>query len=163
MFNAVMRNGISPTSLSGGVASNVIPTDVSAVLNIRTIPGNSIDEIVDRLVQWIDDENVEVTVTGRGHEAPASNPDSPMFEALSAAAHYLDEEITYSGVPEHRRNRQRASAPGGDDSYGILHPDGAADEERMHGHDDESPSSRCTLARGSSTNRSSVWPPAQRD
>ena len=39
VFNAVMRNGISPTKITGGVAGNVIPAEVSAVLNVRTIPG----------------------------------------------------------------------------------------------------------------------------
>ncbi|MEO5590726.1 MAG: M20/M25/M40 family metallo-hydrolase, partial [Gemmatimonadaceae bacterium] len=39
VLNAVMRNGISPTRLAGGVAGNVIPDEATALLNVRTIPG----------------------------------------------------------------------------------------------------------------------------
>src|SRR4051812_47851501 len=43
VFNAVLRNGISPAMLSGGSQFNVIPASADAVLNVRTLPGHSID------------------------------------------------------------------------------------------------------------------------
>ena len=49
VFNAVMRNGISPVALSGGVAGNVIPAEAKAMLNVRTIPGHKIEDVAERI------------------------------------------------------------------------------------------------------------------
>ena len=46
VFNAVLRNGISPTVLEGGKHFNVIPASAEAVLNVRTLPGHSVDKVV---------------------------------------------------------------------------------------------------------------------
>ncbi len=140
VFNAVMRNGISATKLAGGVAGNVIPADASAVLNVRTIPGHSIDQILARLTACIDDQDVDVTLAVRGDEAPESNPDSPMFEAIAAAARKIDPAITVvpylsTGGTDSAHLRRT-----GIDSYGILpFPMEQPDEERMHGHDERVP------------------------
>jgi len=39
-LDAVLRNGISPTLISGGIRSNVIPTEAQATLNVRLLPGD---------------------------------------------------------------------------------------------------------------------------
>jgi acetylornithine deacetylase/succinyl-diaminopimelate desuccinylase-like protein len=76
VLNAVLRNGISATTLSGGVAGNVIPAEVSAVLNVRTIPGHDIADVVRRLEECAAEPGVSITVAVLGAEAPESNPDS---------------------------------------------------------------------------------------
>lgn len=140
VFNAVMRNGISATKLAGGVAGNVIPADASAVLNVRTIPGHSIDDIVQRLIECIGDTEVEVTLAARGDEAPESNPDSPMFEAITASARRIDPGITVVPYLSTGGTDSAHLRRAGIDSYGILpFPMEQADEERMHGHDERVP------------------------
>ena len=140
VFNAVMRNGISATKLSGGVAGNVIPADASAVLNVRTIPGHDIDEIVARLIACIDDPDVEVTLAVRGDEAPESNPDSPMFAAIADAARRIDPAMTVVPYLSTGGTDSAHLRRAGIDSYGILpFPMEQSDEERMHGHDERVP------------------------
>ena len=140
VFNAVMRNGISATKIAGGVAGNVIPADASAVLNIRTIPGHSIEAIVDSLIARIDDPDVEVTIASRGDEAPASDPDSPMFEAIAGAARELDPEMTVVPYLSTGSTDSAQLRRAGIESYGILpFPMEQSDEERMHGHDERVP------------------------
>lgn len=135
-----MRNGISATRITGGVAGNVIPAEASAVLNVRTIPGHSIDDIVGRLVECVADPLVEVTLAVRGGEAPASNPDSAMFEAIAGAARELDPEITVVPYLSTGGTDSAHLRRNGIDSYGILpFPMEQADEERMHGHDERVP------------------------
>ena len=140
VFNAVMRNGISATRLAGGVAGNVIPAEASAILNVRTIPGHSIEAIVDKLIDCVDDPDIEITIASRGDEAPASDPDSAMFQAIAAAARELDPEITIvpylsTGATDSAHLRRA-----GIDSCGILpFPMEQSDEERMHGHDERIP------------------------
>lgn len=140
VFNAVMRNGISPTKLVGGVAGNVIPAEASAVLNVRTVPGQSIEDVVERMRQCVDDENIGFAIASHGVEAPESNPDSPMFRAIAESAGALDPEMAVvpylsTGGTDSAHLRRI-----GIDAYGILpFPMEQSDEERMHGHDERVP------------------------
>ena len=140
VLNAVMRNGISPTKIFGGVAGNVIPAEVSAVLNVRTIPGFMVEDIVERMRQFVGDDAVEFTISSHGEEAPASDPDSDMFRSIAASASAIDPAITVvpylsTGGTDSAHLRRI-----GIDSYGVLpFPMEQPDEERMHGHDERVP------------------------
>ncbi|HEU4748804.1 MAG TPA: M20/M25/M40 family metallo-hydrolase [Gemmatimonadaceae bacterium] len=140
VFNAVLRNGISPAIVEGGSRYNVIPASAGAVLNVRTLPGESIDAVVDRLRAAVNLPRVTVEITQRGEEAPASDPDSAMFEAIAATARDLDPNISVvpylsTGVTDSARLRRI-----GVQAYGVLpFPMEQSDEERMHGHDERVP------------------------
>jgi acetylornithine deacetylase/succinyl-diaminopimelate desuccinylase-like protein len=140
VFNAVLRNGISPTVLEGGQQFNVIPASAEAVLNVRTLPGHSIDKVVNRMRAIVTEPGVTIEVTHRGEEGPASDPESEMFTAIATAAHELDSKIAVvpylsTGVTDSARLRRL-----GVKAYGVLpFPMLQADEERMHGSDERVP------------------------
>ncbi|MEO8194021.1 MAG: M20/M25/M40 family metallo-hydrolase [Gemmatimonadales bacterium] len=140
VLNAVLRNGISATGLIGGVTGNVIPAEASAEINIRTIPGQRVEDVIERMRACVDDPEIVFTVTFHGEEAPASEPDSNMFNAISAAARDLDPAMTVvpylsTGGTDSAHLRRI-----GIDSYGVLpFPMQQADEQRMHGHDERVP------------------------
>jgi acetylornithine deacetylase/succinyl-diaminopimelate desuccinylase-like protein len=140
VFNAVLRNGISPTFLEGGRQFNVIPDSAAAVLNVRTLPGQSIDTVVERMRTAVNVPGVTMEITHRGEEAPASDPGSEMFHAIAESAHELDPKIAVvpylsTGVTDSARLRRL-----GVKAYGILpFPMVQADEERMHGNDERVP------------------------
>ncbi len=140
VFNAVLRNGISATMLTGGLRHNVIPASASAAFNVRTLPGESVDDVVLRLRNLIGDPEIDIQVSQRGEEAPASDPDSEMFAAIAESTRSIRPEITVvpylsTGVTDSARLRRL-----GVKAYGILpFPMEQADEERMHGHDERVP------------------------
>jgi acetylornithine deacetylase/succinyl-diaminopimelate desuccinylase-like protein len=140
VFNAVLRNGISPAVIEGGKQFNVIPASARAVLNVRTLPGHSIDKVVSRLRAIVMEPGVTIEVTHRGEEGPASDPGSEMFTAIGEAAHELDPKIAVvpylsTGVTDSARLRRL-----GVKAYGVLpFPMLQADEERMHGSDERVP------------------------
>lgn len=140
VLDALVRNGISATLLDGGTRGNVIPTTASAMLNVRTLPGESVDAVAGRLRAAIADPQVTVELTDRGEDAPASDPDSPMFAALAGCARALREGIVVvpylsTGATDSARLR-RLGVP----CYGILpFPMALDDERRMHGHDERIP------------------------
>jgi len=140
VFNAVLRNTISPTFLGAGVRGNVIPAEASAGINVRTLPGHSIDDVVSRLRPIVAGENIEITTWTNGVDAPASDPDSPMFAALARTAKKLDSGmavVPYLG-PGATESAELRSL--GINAYGILpFPMVPGDEERMHGHDERVP------------------------
>jgi acetylornithine deacetylase/succinyl-diaminopimelate desuccinylase-like protein len=136
-LDAVLRTGISPTLVSGGTRSNVIPTEAEATLNIRIMPGGSLDELLGRLRALVDDPVVEFRLKSSGLDAPASSPDSPEYRAIVASlqavhpglavAPYLSTGATDSATLRH------AGIP----CYGLLpFPLTQEDEDRMHGHDE---------------------------
>ena len=140
VFNAVLRNGISPTVVEGGKQFNVIPATATAVLNVRTLPGHSIDKVVNRLRAIVSEPGVTIEITHRGDEAPASDPGSEMFGAIAGAARELDPAMAVvpylsTGVTDSARLRRL-----GVQAYGVLpFPMVQSDEERMHGHDERVP------------------------
>ena len=140
VLDAVLRTGISPTMLAGGMRANVIPAEVTATLDVRTLPGEAIASVAARLREAIGDPDVELRVTDPGEDAPPSDPESPLFRALADAARALVPDIAVvpylgTGATDSARLR-RFGVP----CYGILpFPLPPEDEARMHGHDERVP------------------------
>ncbi len=136
-FDAILRNGITPTMLEAGVRSNVIPGQATATLNVRLLPGEHLEDLIGRLVGVIADPQVEVRVHAAGEQAPESAPEGPLFEAIEASMATLA-----PGVPvlPFLSTGATDSAPlrrAGVMAYGLLpFPLTEADENRMHGNDE---------------------------
>lgn len=136
VFNAVLRAGISPTMARAGVRHNVIPAEAQATLNVRTLPGESLNGLVAALKRAVADPLVEIAVTERGVAAPASSYRSPMFKALAETAADLHPglvTVPYLSTGATDSARLRAA---GIQAFGLLpFPLEPGDEARMHGHD----------------------------
>jgi acetylornithine deacetylase/succinyl-diaminopimelate desuccinylase-like protein len=140
IYDAVLRNGISLTLIDGGIRTNVIPTEATANLNIRTLPGQSIDSLVKRLRRVVGDSLVTFEVDADTIDAPPSSFRSPMFVAIADAVRTVDSTMTvvpYMSTGATDSARLRAW---GVQTYGILpFPLAPEDEERMHGNDERVP------------------------
>ena len=136
-LDALTRNGISATIVDGGIRVNVIPAEATAVLDLRTLPGTSPDDVVARLVDVVRDPHVEIAITARGADAPASDLDSSMFGTIADTLTALDPRLTVvpymsTGATDSARLRQA-----GVQTFGLLpFPLTPEDEARMHGHDE---------------------------
>lgn len=136
-MNAVVRNTISATMLKGGVRSNVIPAQASATLNIRTLPGASIDDVVDRLRQSVNDPAVSFEVVSSGEDAPASELNGEGYRAITEALRELDPTIPTVPYLSSGATDSAALRRAGIQCYGVLpFPITQEDEDRMHGHDE---------------------------
>jgi acetylornithine deacetylase/succinyl-diaminopimelate desuccinylase-like protein len=140
VFDAVLRNTISPTVIAGGIRHNVIPTEATAWLSVRTLPGESIEDVVHRLVRVADDPRVELAVTHRGTDAPASDHLSPMFAAISASVAELNPSLATLPYLSTGASDSAVLRSLGIQAYGVLpFPLDQSDEERMHGADERVP------------------------
>lgn len=137
LLDAVLRAGISPTVVQGGAQLNVIPAEASAVLNVRTLPGQPLEEIVTRLQAAIGDEGVAVEVTHHPDDVAASDVGSPLFAALADAARTLDPAMVVVPYQSNGATDSARLRALGVQAYGVLpFPMSPEDEERMHGHDE---------------------------
>ncbi|MBC7897464.1 MAG: M20/M25/M40 family metallo-hydrolase [Cytophagaceae bacterium] len=136
-LDATLRNGISPTLISGGIRTNVIPTEAAATLNIRALPGESIDDVIRRLQGVVDDPSVEFRVRSSGTPAPASPLTSEAYAAIRSALARVDAEVVAVPFLSTGATDSAALRNAGIACYGLLpFPLTEDDEARMHGHDE---------------------------
>lgn len=67
--NAMVRTTLATTMLNGGVKENVLPSEASAVLNLRLLPGDTLASIMDQVAFIIDDPQVVIKPLGQASEA----------------------------------------------------------------------------------------------
>ena len=118
----------------------MIPTEATAKLNMRTLPGQSIDWVVARLQRVVGDSLVTIVVVDRGEDSPASDFQSPMFARDRESAQALIRRMTvvpYLSTGATDSARLRAW---GMQAFGLLpFPMNQDDEDRMHGNDERVP------------------------
>lgn len=74
--NAMIRTTIAPTMIEGGMKDNVLPTNVSAKINFRIIPGQTSETVIEYLNKTIDDERVKVSRIGASFSSEPSKVSS---------------------------------------------------------------------------------------
>ena len=85
IYNAMVRDTISLTILHGGSKANVIPSESTATLDCRLIPGSSKENFLKRLQGKLGDE-IEVEVISESQSNPPSPLDTDFFKAIQKYA-----------------------------------------------------------------------------
>ncbi len=81
--NALLGTTVATTLIEGGVQVNVLPQHASASLNLRLIPGDSIEAATEHIRKSIDDPRVLVSALPFGKAAsPMSSIESKSFDQL---------------------------------------------------------------------------------
>src|SRR5881398_1894955 len=62
LWNSMLRDTIAPTVLTGGISNNVIPAEARANLNVRLLPGDSINTVVNDLNKLVNDPAVKLEI-----------------------------------------------------------------------------------------------------
>ncbi|HYL85003.1 MAG TPA: M20/M25/M40 family metallo-hydrolase [Candidatus Angelobacter sp.] len=87
LWNAMLRDTIAPTVLSAGVANNVIPAEARANLNVRLLPGDTINSVLNDLNKLINDPAVRLEVQpNAGLAAPPSSLESDFYNIIAKVA-----------------------------------------------------------------------------
>jgi acetylornithine deacetylase/succinyl-diaminopimelate desuccinylase-like protein len=84
LWNAMLRDTIAPTVLTAGVANNVIPAEARANLNVRLLPGDTIDVVLNELKKLVNDPQVRLELQpNAGLAAPPSSLESDFYAVIS--------------------------------------------------------------------------------
>jgi acetylornithine deacetylase/succinyl-diaminopimelate desuccinylase-like protein len=141
MWNAMMRDTISPTMLLAGVRPNVIPAEATATLNVRLLPGNTITALLADLNKLVNDPQVKLEVQPDGGlAAPDSSLESEFYAAIVKAS---AEEFGGAPVLPFQSTWATDSAQlrlHNVQAYGLVpFPLTEEDIKRMHGDDERIP------------------------
>ena len=84
---SISRTSVVPTVIDAGFRRNVIPSEASAILDIRMLPDENVEAFYEELAAVIDDPRVEI-VPERIYRpaAPPSDIDNEMFQVLEDVA-----------------------------------------------------------------------------
>ena len=84
---SMMHDTVAPTMLSAGVRANVIPGEARAMLNIRLLPGDTIDVLLGALTKLVNDPQVRFEVQpNAGLAAPTSSLESDFYAVINKVA-----------------------------------------------------------------------------
>ena len=86
-WNAILRNTISLTALTGSNKTNVIPGIATAEIDIRLLPDQDTTEFRETLKRIIGDTSVHLTHLGNTKPPLESPIDTDLFRAIERAAH----------------------------------------------------------------------------
>jgi acetylornithine deacetylase/succinyl-diaminopimelate desuccinylase-like protein len=87
VWNAMLRDTIAPTMLMAGIRQNVVPSEARGVLNIRLLPGNSVDPLLGKLQQLVNDPQVKFEPEPAGGEStPSSSQTSDLYTTITRVA-----------------------------------------------------------------------------
>lgn len=92
--NALIRTTLVPTIIHTGIKDNVVPTVAKATVNLRLLPGDLSEEMLEKMNAIIADDRVKLTVEGPVSEASQVTPmDSKGYKKVEMAI-----KSSYPGV-----------------------------------------------------------------
>lgn len=95
MWNSMMRDTIAPTIFQAGIRSNVIPSEARAVINVRLVPGDTIDLLVNDLKKLVNDPMIKFDIQhDGGFAAPNSSLETDFYALITKVS-----AQEFGGVP----------------------------------------------------------------
>lgn len=83
MWNSMLRDTIAPTILQAGVRVNVVPSIATANLNIRMLPGHSIEELIGQFTKIVNDPQIKFQLApDSGENAPPSELTTTLYRTI---------------------------------------------------------------------------------
>jgi len=138
--NSMLRTSIVSTIIKGGFRLNVIPAEAEATLDVRALPDENIDQLMETLSKLIADPQIEVKrASNLQPDRPASPPSfihNEMFEALERSqGKVFPGSVTLPIMLPAATDSAQVRAKGVQ-AYGIGIPRTDEDASRVHGNDE---------------------------
>jgi acetylornithine deacetylase/succinyl-diaminopimelate desuccinylase-like protein len=140
-WSSMMRDSIAPTELRAGVRANVIPSESWANLNIRLLPGNSIDGLILQMEKVVGDPQIHFQVEpDAGVAAPPSSLTTDLYQVFERVAPQQFPGAVVVPLLSPYATDSAALRLHNVQAYGLLpFPLSDADSLRMHADDERIP------------------------
>jgi acetylornithine deacetylase/succinyl-diaminopimelate desuccinylase-like protein len=117
---SILRTSVVPTVIDAGFRRNVIPSEASAMIDIRMLPDEDVQGFYEKLAAVIDDPRVEIIPEKIYRPAaPPSEIDNEMFQTLEAVAVEMYPESTVLPIMQTGATDMAQMRAKGVQSYGI--------------------------------------------
>ena len=117
---SIMRTSVVPTVMDAGFRKNVIPSEASAILDIRMLPDEDVDGFYELLAAVIDDSRVSIVPEDIYRPAaPPSEIDNEMFQTLERVAKNMYPGVTVLPMMSTGATDMAQVRAKGMQSYGI--------------------------------------------
>jgi carboxypeptidase PM20D1 len=136
--NALIRTTIAPTMLAGSDRSNVLPARARATLNVRLLPGDTIDDVLGHLRRVVDDPRVTAEAEGETVAASRISPadDATFLEVMATIREIEPQAVVAPGLVMGATDAKHYGGLG-DHVYRFTPMRiGSADLPRLHGVDE---------------------------
>lgn len=81
--NATVRTTTAATMIQGGIKENVLPSLVTATINFRIRPGETMDDVVQHVRRTVKNDRIKITKRPHGiNPSPVSSVESPQFNVI---------------------------------------------------------------------------------
>ncbi len=91
--NSLFHTTIVPTIINGGIKDNVIPAVATAIVNARSLPGDTQEDVIAFMKKMIDDDRVKI-------EPFKWNTEASKIADVSGVAYKKIESICYKVMPD---------------------------------------------------------------
>ncbi|MEO7038902.1 MAG: M20/M25/M40 family metallo-hydrolase [Gemmatimonadaceae bacterium] len=133
--NASLRTTTAPTMIQGSPKENALPIRARALVNVRSIPGEAPESVLEHVKQVVDDTNVVVAMAGPGTPpSPVSSTASESYRILALDIPVLEPDAIVAPSLVVAATDSRQYSGYARDVYRFLPIQiGATDFERIHG------------------------------
>jgi acetylornithine deacetylase/succinyl-diaminopimelate desuccinylase-like protein len=141
MWNSMLRDSVTPTIINAGFRNNVIPSEATANLNVRMLPGHSIDALIGQFGKMVNDSQVRFKLApDSGENAPPSDITSPLYKTIERITPQdfsgaIALPFLSTGATDSASLRLHKVQAYGLDPFPLTE----SDDARMHGDDERIP------------------------
>jgi acetylornithine deacetylase/succinyl-diaminopimelate desuccinylase-like protein len=141
MWNSMLRDSVTPTIINAGFRNNVIPSEATANLNVRMLPGHSIDALIGQFGKIVNDSQVRFKLgPDPGENAPPSDITSPLYKTIERITPQdfsgaIALPFLSTGATDSASLRLHKVQAYGLDPFPLTE----SDDARMHGDDERIP------------------------
>lgn len=135
---SMLRTSVVPTMLKAGIATNVIPSEAEATVDIRALPDEDMPRFLAEMKRVIGDPAVKIEQTGFGARpgAPPSRLDSEMYRVLEQVSKRMYPNATILPTMSTGATDMAFLRAKGIQSYGIGIPSTDEDNLKYGAHSD---------------------------
>ena len=135
-LNAQLRTTCVATLISGGHAENALPQRAKATIQCRMMPGDSADNVQNRLLAALADPAISITLDAPPIVSPESPPTPQLMKRVTSLVHSMWPDVPViptmaTGFSDDRQTRNAGMV-----SYDISGVWEDVDENRAHGRDE---------------------------
>jgi acetylornithine deacetylase/succinyl-diaminopimelate desuccinylase-like protein len=117
---SISRTSVVPTVIDAGFRRNVIPSEAKAIIDIRMLPDENVEEFYAKLAEVIDDPRVEIIPEHIYRPAaPPSDIDNEMFQVLEDVALRMYPDATVLPIMQTGATDMAQIRAKGVQAYGI--------------------------------------------